>query len=350
MTGWIKLYRRLLGHRFWPTRRPYTKLEAWVDILMRTNHQEERVLMGMKPITVEAGQLLTSQVALSERWRWNRKRTHRFLEMCVALQMCTIETDRGRDRGYTLITVCNWQTYQGGNGEVGTSSGALSGAFEGHLRDFKGTLLKNGKNVKEGREGEGAPSDTDPGPDMGGTERVGAGHLANLWQAYIVKNNLSSIGSERAAREFRVALATGVTSDEIQGAIMAASMEKRRVMPWEICDELVKAAEGRAERAERSDEDDKVYRLKRERAAREHQRQEEEAAGRAAKHEAFEGTLGAFKALPRDRQAEILLACPETRFAQFGTPLWVAQHAEKFGALVRHSPACGTTAEGKGKT
>ena len=73
--------------------------------------------------------------------------------------------------------------------------------------------------------------------------------------------------------------------------------------------------------------------FERERALRENKRHADEVASRDAKHKLFKQTLPAFKTLPLDKQAAILKALPETKYATFGKPLWVAQHAERFAQM-----------------
>ena len=156
MTGWIKLHRKLLDHPFWARTHRFTKGQAWVDLLLRANHTRERVFVGFTEIVLEPGDLLTSQVALSKRWGWNRKTTARYLGCLASAQMLSTKTDKGmgigKDKGFTIITITQWQAYQAEGNNNSASQGASPGTSEGTSGGRQGGNPKNVKNDKKGRE------------------------------------------------------------------------------------------------------------------------------------------------------------------------------------------------------
>lgn len=110
--GWICLHRSLAEHQLWLMGR-FTPGQAWVDLLMCANYQDGRVLRGDRWIPVARGQVFTSQKALAARWRWDRKTVRSFLDALKSDEMLSIETSKETDTGYTLLTILNFERFQG---------------------------------------------------------------------------------------------------------------------------------------------------------------------------------------------------------------------------------------------
>jgi hypothetical protein len=134
--GWIKLWRQLAEHELW-LRERFTRGQAWCDLLMSANHTEHQLVRGGRPITVRRGQVYGSQVALARRWRWTRETVGLFLkDLNKAGMISDIIAVRGADIGYTLLTISNYERYQGVPAEVS---------------DISSDIPKNGsKRSKEG--------------------------------------------------------------------------------------------------------------------------------------------------------------------------------------------------------
>jgi DNA replication protein DnaD len=113
MTGWIKLHRQIREHRFWSQPRRFSNAEAWIDLLLSASHKDHEVSMGTEVFTVKRGQVLTSQVKLAKRWRWNRETVNRFLKQSLNMhEISSIQTSKETSTGYTLITIENYDKYQ----------------------------------------------------------------------------------------------------------------------------------------------------------------------------------------------------------------------------------------------
>ena len=121
--GWIKLYRQIRHNFLWPKGRKYTKLEAWMDMLLQANHAPEKVLIDNHVAEVQRGQFITSTVKLAHRWKWDRKTVTRFLHLLRNEEMCTTETTTK----YTRVTITNYEFYQGGDTAEGTAEGTPGG-------------------------------------------------------------------------------------------------------------------------------------------------------------------------------------------------------------------------------
>lgn len=161
MGGWIKVYRKLQECPIWYGER-FSKGQAWVDLLMLTNHSDKKIMFNGEFITVKRGQYLTSMVKLSEKWKWNRKTVSSFLKLLENDNMITKVTDNTK----TLITIVNYGIYQSEDETIGQPithpngqhTGQLIGQPIGQQRDnpMDNPLdtNKNDKNIKNEKKEE----------------------------------------------------------------------------------------------------------------------------------------------------------------------------------------------------
>ncbi len=148
--GWIKLFRQMQSHPLW-TDHKFSPGQAWVDLLLFASHKTHNVPLSDKVINVERGQVLTSQVKLARRWKWDRKTVARFLRGLEGAQMCRIlRTIRG-DIGYTLISINNFETYQRRNGTRAHSTPHSKGQSVPNQSPIS-PHNQEGKECKEGKE------------------------------------------------------------------------------------------------------------------------------------------------------------------------------------------------------
>ena len=110
--GYIKLCRCVSEHRFW-LRQPFTIGQAWVDLLMLASYQDSTILRGLHPFMIRRGQVLTGLENLRTRWQRGRKTVRAWLAAYETDRMLDIETAYGSDGGYTLLTIRNYERYQG---------------------------------------------------------------------------------------------------------------------------------------------------------------------------------------------------------------------------------------------
>jgi hypothetical protein len=162
--GWVRIHRRLLEHPIWTARR-FTRGQAWVELILRANFQDSIAYQGNQILPVKRGQVLTTQVTLAHRWKWNRKTVRTFLEFLKAAKMVDIHTSRDTDTGYTLITLLNYDHFQGGDhpslpidaGNATATTPAFGEASNGH----RVPTIKQGNNednVKRLAGAEPAPA------------------------------------------------------------------------------------------------------------------------------------------------------------------------------------------------
>lgn len=106
--GWIALHRNIREHWVYQEKRVFSKYEAWLDLLMDANHQNNKFLFDGQLIEVNRGEFITSVRQLCERWGWSNTKVNRFLEMLEHDQMLIRKSDSKK----TAISIVNYDFYQ----------------------------------------------------------------------------------------------------------------------------------------------------------------------------------------------------------------------------------------------
>ena len=107
MEGYIKLSRKLLENALW-NEKPFSRAQAWVDLLMLANGKDSKVMNGDEVQVIKRGTVARSQKWLADRWGWDRKKVARFLRVLESDEMVTVN---GATNG-TTITIENYNKYQ----------------------------------------------------------------------------------------------------------------------------------------------------------------------------------------------------------------------------------------------
>lgn len=105
--GYIKIFRRLKDSDLW-LEEPFTRGQAWVDLIMLANHKDGHIRKRGVKIEIKRGQCGYSELALAERWRWSRGKVNRFLIELETIQQIIQQ----KTRLTTLITIINYNEYQ----------------------------------------------------------------------------------------------------------------------------------------------------------------------------------------------------------------------------------------------
>ena len=104
--GWISLHRKIQEHWLWNDK-PFSKGQAWIDLLLLANHSDNKFLLGNELVEVKAGSFITSELKLMERWGWGKSKTRAFLDMLQKDEMIVKKSDRKK----TTITIINYSDY-----------------------------------------------------------------------------------------------------------------------------------------------------------------------------------------------------------------------------------------------
>lgn len=165
--GYITLYRKIEEHWLWQDK-PFTKGQAWIDLLFLANFADGVMLVKGALVEVKRGQVFRTHEFLRQRWGWGSiKKVRSFLTTLENEKMVTL---KGTTQG-TLITIENYTSYQ----LEGQTKVTPEAQAEGNQRAIKGQ--QNKKNKKEKEEKEVYK------PDLSEFS-VGVQQVINDWLAY----------------------------------------------------------------------------------------------------------------------------------------------------------------------
>ncbi len=229
--GFVLIHRRLTDHPLWTGER-FTRGQAWVDLILMASYADHLAFQGNRPVSVARGQLLTSQVKLASRWRWNRKTVRSFLEALKAATMVDIQTSKETDTGYTLITLRNFNHYQAQSRkalDIGSASGTdIEAAFErtssGHRVP---TINKGNKGNNTADAPSASASRASKGDGNGRTSRTRKTHpdtdnlLAEFEAMFQGKWGTLYLPSHARDRRILHDLLTAVGADEVRARLRA---------------------------------------------------------------------------------------------------------------------------------
>lgn len=103
--GWICLHRCIQKHWIW---QDANRFKWWVDLLLRANHEDKKVLIESTLVECKRGELITSLYALAKDWGVSRDVVRHFLQLLESDNMIV----RKVATKYTQIIICNYASYQ----------------------------------------------------------------------------------------------------------------------------------------------------------------------------------------------------------------------------------------------
>jgi uncharacterized phage protein (TIGR02220 family) len=112
-TGWIKLHRAIMDHPDWLAE-PFTRAQAWVDLLLLANHKVGHIRKRGILIEVQRGQVGRSEETLAARWKWSREKVRRFLGRLGADGQISRNPVQQNPKLSCLISIVNYEAYQSG--------------------------------------------------------------------------------------------------------------------------------------------------------------------------------------------------------------------------------------------
>ena len=141
-TTFFKIDRKLLYDSIWLAE-PFTRGQAWVDLIGRCNFADKTHLYKGVLQEVKRGQIPTSTIELATRWKWSRGKVARFLD---ALETNGMIKQKRTTNG-TLITVENYGFYQDSRTTNDTTNGQQTEqrTDNGRTRNKKEKKEKNNK-------------------------------------------------------------------------------------------------------------------------------------------------------------------------------------------------------------
>lgn len=151
-SGTFAVSRRIWTHpEFAPCE--FSEREAFLWLVSEASWKDRTIRAGRVVVDLQRGQLCASIRFMAEAWQWSKSRVDRFLKRLENRDMLRTESGTGQ----LVITLCNYDEYQGQRDTSGTQAGQSAG----HERDTSGTNYKKDeiriKKEEEGFFGADAP-------------------------------------------------------------------------------------------------------------------------------------------------------------------------------------------------
>jgi len=142
--GWVSINRSILNHYLWEEER-FSKAQAWIDLILNARYSDKKISIKGNIIVVKRGQQIRSQITLSKTWKWDRKTVKRFLTLLkkdgMIVENCTHLT--------TVITICNYDSFQSINECMPQQKGQVSGQACPSSRDTNNKETKKTKDQEK---------------------------------------------------------------------------------------------------------------------------------------------------------------------------------------------------------
>lgn len=153
MSDYVRAQRARFAHPLFQAskRNPFCQGYAWDWLVANAAWKDHQIRVGGKVVTIRRGQLCHSVRHLGEVWGWSKSAVDRFLLRLQTEEM--IGTDAGT--GQTIITICNYDKYQGRRDRSRDSAAEAKG-------DSSGTAAGQDRRREEKEEGR---KEDPPPPD-----------------------------------------------------------------------------------------------------------------------------------------------------------------------------------------
>ena len=128
--GFIKLPRQIIEDTHYFSE-PFTRTQAWVDLIILANYQDTTALVRGVKIVVKRGQVCRSITELAKRWKWSRNRVMRFTEGLVDAERLHVQ----KLPIVNVYTIRDYEEYQGNGAANEATNRSTSGTIDGATRN-----------------------------------------------------------------------------------------------------------------------------------------------------------------------------------------------------------------------
>lgn len=147
MAGWIKLHRKIQDHWLFSFSEP-DKALAFIDLVLSASFDDGTVMIKGRTYNVKRGQFLVAQTTLQKRWKWSQNKVKRFLNLLKNERMVDVQTDERT----SIITICNYLDYQGGERADERTHGRPNERTVERATNEQSNDIKRSKELQEGKE------------------------------------------------------------------------------------------------------------------------------------------------------------------------------------------------------
>ena len=176
--GHIKLHRAIQDNPFYLSE-PFTKVMAWIDLLLNAKYEDEMEWYRGTEIIVKRGQLVVSLGELSKKWKWPKSKVQRFLDYLErenAIERPIRSAVRSAVRTpiqlSSLISIVNYEKYQTSITNTDTECGTKC---DTHIKEYNNIININNKALSTHTHESNSPKDSsqsNPQPPPEAVERI----------------------------------------------------------------------------------------------------------------------------------------------------------------------------------
>lgn len=165
-SGYILLHRSLLEHWVYQEK-PFSKGQAWIDLLLLANYEDKKTYFRGKLVTCKRGTVNLSIQELSKRWGWNWRTTKNFILSLERESMCILECTR-ECTTITIVKYDDFQTFEKRNTKRNTNRNAernteaVQNGIQNGVQNGIQITKEYKNNVKEEKEKPAALPSEDP--------------------------------------------------------------------------------------------------------------------------------------------------------------------------------------------
>jgi uncharacterized phage protein (TIGR02220 family) len=112
--GWLKVWRDIQDTKDWKEK-PYTRGQAWIDLLLRANWEETPITKWERGILIKAprGCFIASTAELAKIWGWSRSKVERFFTRLKTEEQIEEQIEHQKIKVSSVFSIVNWEKYQG---------------------------------------------------------------------------------------------------------------------------------------------------------------------------------------------------------------------------------------------
>lgn len=138
--GWIAVHRKILDNPILNRSRKFSNFEAWLYLLLKANHRDNKVLIGNTLVKVKQGEMITSMKKLCCVFKWSNTKLKSFFKLLINDDMILVKTDTKK----THITICKYKDMQ-----VNNNINSLSKTHQKHTNNNNKTIKTNNTNIED---------------------------------------------------------------------------------------------------------------------------------------------------------------------------------------------------------
>ncbi len=105
--GYVSIWRKIQDSKLWLSE-PFTRAQAWIDLVLMANHKETFFFIRGNKVTVKRGQLARGENYFADRWGWSRNKVRNFLKLLKTEQ----QIEQQKTAAINIITIKNYNFYQ----------------------------------------------------------------------------------------------------------------------------------------------------------------------------------------------------------------------------------------------